>query len=126
MTVDRAAAARWLDGYVEAWRSADPGAIGELFSADAAYYPEPYTAPLEGREAIVAAWVGEQDPPNSWAARYEPVAVEGDVAVATGITRYFDEGGAERARYHNVFLLHFDSAGRCSEYREWWMAEDLT
>jgi hypothetical protein len=34
----------WLDAYVDAWRTYDPGAIGELFGADARYAYHPYCA----------------------------------------------------------------------------------
>ena len=36
---------RWLDRYVEAWRSYDPDAIRALFSADAEYRYHPWDAP---------------------------------------------------------------------------------
>jgi ketosteroid isomerase-like protein len=78
----------WLDAYVAAWRSYDPDAIGDLFSADALYRYEPYAEPLRGRDAIVADWVGDRDEPGSWEAAYAPLVVEGDRAVATGVTRY--------------------------------------
>ena len=77
----------WLDRYVEAWRSYDPAAIGDLFSADATYAYHPYDRPedvLHGRDAILADWLADRDDPNSWEAHYEPYAVEGDRAVAIG------------------------------------------
>src|SRR6476646_11667036 len=41
---------QWLAAYSKAWESYDPQAIGELFSADAAYYYHPYDEPTRGRE----------------------------------------------------------------------------
>jgi hypothetical protein len=35
----------WVEGYVRAWNSNDPAAIGALFSEDAAYHTEPYGEP---------------------------------------------------------------------------------
>ena len=43
----------WVDGYVRAWGSNDPAAIGALFSDGAAYYTEPHSLPWRGREEIV-------------------------------------------------------------------------
>ncbi len=48
----------WLDRYVEAWQSYDPGAIGDLFSADADYRYHPNDEPVRGRDAIVADYAG--------------------------------------------------------------------
>jgi hypothetical protein len=58
----------WLDAYVDAWRSYDSAAIGELFGAGATYAFHPYDEPLRGRDAIVAEWLGDRDEPGSWEA----------------------------------------------------------
>jgi hypothetical protein len=43
---------RWLDEYVEAWRTYDSQKIGDLFSADAVYRFDPIEKdPLRGRDA---------------------------------------------------------------------------
>lgn len=106
----------WLDRYIGAWRSGDPAGIGDLFSADARYWYGPYQDPVVGREAIVASWTEEPDLPGSWEAEYRPLVVHGDVAVATGESRY-----ANGRTYSNVFACRFDADGRCTEFREWYM-----
>jgi hypothetical protein len=113
---------RWLDGYIAAWSSYEPDAIAALFTRDVRYEPEPYRT-LIGRDAVVAAWLSDQDPVGSWDAIYEPVAIDGWLAVATGISRYYGADGEEQAIFHNLFLLEFDPDGRCRHYREWYMQE---
>jgi hypothetical protein len=117
--MDHAAFQTWLDRYVAAWRSGDPGDIGSLFSADAQYYHGPYRDPVSGRDAIVADWTSEPDAPGSWEAEYHPLAIDGDVAVATGESRYPAEGKT----YSNIFVCRFDGDGRCVEFREWFMKQ---
>jgi uncharacterized protein (TIGR02246 family) len=114
---------RWLDDYVEAWRSNDPEMIEALFSEDAVYYRSAYSNPVRGRDAITALWLRVKDEPGTWTADYRPVAVEGDVAVGTGVTRYYADSSRTSLadEYSNVFIVRFDQSGRCSEYREWWM-----
>ena len=109
----------WLDAYVDAWRTYDPAAIAALFTEDATYAYHPWDegeALVRGRDAIVADWLEERDPPGSWEARYEPLMVEGEQAVATGTTRYTDG-----KTYWNLWLLRFGEDGRCAEYVEWFM-----
>ena len=113
---------RWLDAYVEAWRTYDADAIGELFAADATYRYQPYAPPVEGREAIVADWRESRDEPGSWAAHYEPFAVDGDRAVARGESRYTNPDGSLRDLYYNLWTLRFDDAGRCTEFVEYFTA----
>jgi uncharacterized protein (TIGR02246 family) len=121
MPLDRDAVAAWLDAYVAAWKSYDPDAIGALFSDDATYAYHPWDEPLRGRTAIVADWLANQDPPGSFEAAYRPLAVDGDLAVATGRSRYLDPDGSLSREYWNCFVLRFDADGRCAELTEWFM-----
>jgi len=113
----------WLDKYVEAWRTYAPPQIGDLFTEDALYFYSPFDEqnPVRGREAIVSAWLEEPDAVGSWEAHYAPVAVEGNVGVAQGRTRYRPRDGRVEREFDNIFVLHFDEAGRCARFTEWFM-----
>jgi ketosteroid isomerase-like protein len=112
---------RWLDRYVEAWRTYDPASIGDLFAENATYRYHAYDPePVAGRAAIVADWTEEPDEAGTWEARYEPFAVDGDKAVAVGTSRYLDPDGSERTTYYNCWTLRFDADGRCVDFTEYW------
>jgi hypothetical protein len=116
--MDRGDLQRWLDAYVAAWRSYDREAITVLFAPEATYAYHPWDEPLRGRDAIVESWLSEQDEPGAWDARYAPLLVEGDRAVAAGETRY-TRGDV----YSNLFELEFDGDGRCTRFVEWYMKQ---
>ena len=107
----------WLDAYVAAWRSYDHAAIGALFADDATYAYHPWDEPLRGREAIVASWLEDRDAPDSWEARYAPLMIDGDRAIATGETRYTDG-----ETFSNLFVMRFDD-GRCADFVEWFLRQ---
>jgi hypothetical protein len=112
----------WLDRYVAAWKSYDPQQIGELFSESVEYRYHPQLDPVRGRDAIVADWLSGKDDPGTYDARYEPVAIEGEDAVARGWSRYFEaDGSTLRDEYFNVYLCRFDADGRCASFTEFWM-----
>lgn len=116
----------WLDRYVAAWRANERDPIAALFAEDAVYRYNPYGGDdhtLHGRAAIVDGWMAEGDDPDSWEAQYEPYAIEGDRAVATGWSRYAATDDTPERTYHNVFLLRFAADGRCSEFTELFMLE---
>ena len=127
--MDHQSVTEWLERYVAAWKSYDRGQIADLFSEDAVYRYHPYDPPIEGRDAVVESWFGEgegtptRDAPGTYEASYRPVAVDGDVAVATGISRFNQPGGEERSVYHNCFLMRFDDDGRCAGFTEYFMLE---
>ena len=76
--------------------------------------------PVDGREAIVAVWLEDpDDPPGTFEARYEPLAIDGDVHVARGTSRYFNPDGSLRDEYSNIFVCGFDADGRCRSFTEW-------
>ena len=132
MPVDTATVAAWLDAYVAAWKSYDPEAIGALFTDDVKYRFHPYDDPVEGREAVVESWLGEgehegapgRDEEGTYNASYRPIAVDGDVAVASGSSTYTrGPGGPIDEIYDNCFVMRFDADGRCREFTEWFMEE---
>lgn len=127
--MDHHTAQRWLDAYVEAWRTYDPVRIRALFAEDIAYRYHPSDEPVVGADAVVASWLGEsdhegassRDAPGTFDASYAPVAVEGDTVVARGSTRYRPTPGDPVDRiYDNCFLMRFDDAGRCREFTEFY------
>ena len=128
--MDKLAARAWLDRYVAAWMSYEPGAIGDLFSEDVSYRYHPYDDPVLGRAAVVASWLGEsgsddastRDDPGTYEATYSPVAVDGDVVVATGRSSYREHRGGPVVRvFENCFVMRFDDAGRCREFTEYYI-----
>jgi ketosteroid isomerase-like protein len=129
--VDKAEVDRWLQAYVEAWKSYDGEQIGDLFSEDVRYQYHPYDEPVVGRAELVRSWLGEasdggavadQDKPGTYDAAYRAVAVDGDVAVATGSSTYLSgPGGPVNEVFDNCFVMRFDSAGRCREFTEWYV-----
>lgn len=130
--MDRTALQAWLDRYVEAWKSYDPEQIGALFGEAATYRYHPYDREEEvvrGRDAIVRDWIrpegnaSSRDKPGSYDAHYEPYAIDGDRAVASGWSRYWSDGSRAKLEriYYNVFLLQFDDDGRCIAFAEYFL-----
>lgn len=112
----------WLDRYVDAWRSNDPAQIRALFAEDATYRYSPWDEPIRGPEAIADAWLENPDAPDSWEARYESLAINGNLAVTRGRTRYFDtDRTAVRTEYDNIFVIRLDDLGRATDFTEWYM-----
>src|SRR5204862_423252 len=75
----------------------------------------------EAVEAVVVLRDGAYD------ASYAPVAIDGDVAVATGTSTYFTEpGGSVDKVYDNCFVMRFDDDGRCREFIEWFIKRPHT
>jgi SnoaL-like protein len=119
--VDRSQVAGWLRRYVESWKSYDRAQIGELFSEGAEYRYHPYDDPVWGRDAIVESWFEDPDPAATYDGSYEPVAVDGDTAVAVGHSTYLKEDGSIEKVYDNCYVMRFDGDGRCREFTEFYM-----
>ena len=115
--LDLSAVSAWVDHYVRAWNSNDPAEIGALFAADAAYYTGPFDAPWSGREAIVREWLARQDAPGTTSFRFDVLATTPDTGIIRGWTQYHDPP----REFSNIWLVRFDSNGRCREFTEWWV-----
>lgn len=128
--LDREGVDRWLAAYVAVWKSYDREEIAALFAADVMYRYHPGDEPIRGRDDVVASWLGEgdfpdapeRDAPGTYDASYRTVAVEGDVAVAIGSSRYSEvPGGPVVETFDNYFVIRFDEEGRCREFTEWYL-----
>lgn len=110
------AARAWLDGYLRAWDSHAPDDIRAIFTSDAVYRFEPWTPPLQGQDAIVAAWTERRDEPGSYEFEGGVNAVDGRRAIIEGVTRY-DAG----TTYSNLWVVDLADDGRAEAFTEWWM-----
>jgi len=122
LTKERVAA--WLAAYLRAWETYDPDAIGDLFAEDATYEYHPFDEPMRGRLAIVASWLEPKDKPGTYEGHYEPIAIDGDLAVAHGRTRYFKDASKAELdlEFDSIFLIRFDDRVRCRSISEWLVA----
>ena len=116
----------WLAAYVRAWESYDRASIAALFGPDATYRYHPFDEPIRGQQAIVESWLEDQrqDPPGTYAAKYEAIAINGDLAVVRGKSRYYADStrSAMVRQFDNIFILRFDDEGRCRSFEEWYMS----
>lgn len=109
----------WLDRYVHAWRTNDPGDVASLFTEEATYRTAPNREPWRGREAIVRGWLDRADEAGTWTFRGDVLAIAGDVGFIEGATAYSDP--PPRA-YRNLWVVRLHG-NRCAEFTEWWMKD---
>ncbi|HEX6542593.1 MAG TPA: nuclear transport factor 2 family protein [Ktedonobacterales bacterium] len=126
MSINSETVQQWLDAYTHAWMTYDPDEIGNLFSEDAEYRYHPWDEGddvVRGRAQIVANWLENRDRAGTYRGEYRPLLVQGDQAIAVGVSSYFtDDTQATLDRaFHNLWVLRFDDAGQCRSFTEWYM-----
>jgi hypothetical protein len=115
--VDRAQLTQWIDAYERAWRSPGTAALDQLFTPDATYRAGPFAEPVVGRQELAAFWEAERDGPDEpFTMRWEPVAVEGSVAVARVEVTY---ASPSPRVYRDLWVITLGPDGRCSAFEEW-------
>jgi hypothetical protein len=128
--ISHATVQAWLDAYSHAWETYDPAEIAALFSDRAEYRWHPADEPVVGRDEIVRAWVAPEgnessrDAAGTYEGEYQPYAVDGNKAVAIGISTYWTDASRSKVDrlYYNSWLLEFDDDGKCSSFTEYWMS----
>jgi hypothetical protein len=115
--MDRTRLQRWVARYERAWRTPGTSMLSDLFSDDATYRTAPFETPHEGLPAIAAMWEAERSSADEeFTLTSDVVAIEGDVGVVRVEVRY--ESPREQL-YRDLWILRFDSAGRCVAFEEW-------
>ena len=91
--MDRQGFQEWLDRYVAAWKSYDEqrsGALQRRRVDRTAPTPTSRTSTRAGRRS--PSWLDDKDEPDTYDAKYEPLAIDGNTHVASGLTKYFNAG----------------------------------
>jgi ketosteroid isomerase-like protein len=115
--MDRDQVTAWVAAYERAWRTPGTDALAEIFAEDARYSQGPYREPVLGLAAIAAMWEDERDGPDEvFRMSSEVVAVDRDTAVVRVEVAYGDPVVQE---YRDLWVMRFDSDGRCVSYEEW-------
>ena len=115
----------WLEAYRLAWEARDPEAVGRLFAEGATYQETPFTEPLRGCEAIRQYWsevVAAAQEQIRFG--YEVLAVAEDSAIAHWWASFVRVPTRGQVSLDGIFLLTFDTAGRCRGLREWWVRKE--
>lgn len=118
--LDTAALTTWLQRYGDAWQTRDAAAAGKLFSAAAGYHEMPFDAPKTGRAAIEEYWRGVTADQRDVSFKFDVISVTGNTGVAHWTAKFRLDSTGATIELDGVFVLEFDSAGSCSNLREWW------
>lgn len=112
--------ATWMDGYLAAWTDNHPDHISALFTEEAIYDPQTADGELHGATNIVRWWREIDDDPDNWGFEWLPLVEKDDLAIITGITRYYEPP----TTYRNLWVIRFDESGRCRDFTEWYIEEE--
>jgi hypothetical protein len=106
-----------MAAYERAGRTPGTAVLGELFAPSATYRAAPFDEPIAGLSSIAAFWEAERDGPDeAFELEWEPVAVDGTVAVARLEVRY---GDPVTRVYRDLWVISLDADGRCTAFEEW-------
>lgn len=107
----------WIERYLVAWRTNDPGDIRALFTDDAEYRTAGWRDPHTGHDEIVRMWLGRPDEAGTWTFSWRTIGIDGRRAFVQGETTYPDEV------YANLWVIELADDGRARSFTEWWMDE---
>jgi hypothetical protein len=111
----------WMEAYIEAWTTNDEHDIAALFTVDAVYDPQTADGEQHGHGEIVEWWQDVDDRPDNWDFEWLPLVETEDLAVITGVTRYT----SPPTTYRNLWVIRFDDEGRCTDFTEWYIEEEV-
>jgi hypothetical protein len=75
---------------------------------------------IPGVSTAVMEWGDNRDVLGTYQGQYAPLAIDGDLAVAMGRSKYFDASGVLLREFDNCFVIRFDEQGRCTSFMSPW------
>jgi len=105
----------WLDGYIRAWVTKDPGDVRAIFTDDAEYWFRPDDPdPVRGIDAILEMWA--EDEPTTPVFELDVLIENERLGLVKG---HVDYPGHQF--YSNLWEIHFADDGRAQRFVEWFM-----
>ena len=113
--LDENAAAKWVDGYVQAWRSENPKDLDAIFAVDAESYEWPYETEWIGLPAIKEGWSARRKwQEGGWTFDWHLAAISGDTFAVSGVGHYTELGS-----FSNLWVVTLNAVGTCTVFRMW-------
>jgi hypothetical protein len=110
----------WLEGYKDAWETLAPEKAAQLFTEDASYQVDPYSAPHLGREGVREYWAAVTGDQKDVDFTYEVLAVTGNTGIAHWRSEFLQPSSGATIILDGIFMLEFSQEGLCQSLKEWW------
>lgn len=118
--MDQQAVEDWVAAYEALWRAPGTEMLAEIFAPEVVYLTSPWARPTHGLQAVADLWEAERDGPDEeFTMTSRVLAVDGATAVVRAEVDYGDG-----TRWRDLWVLSFDSEGRCASFEEWPVAPD--
>ena len=117
--MDNQQLSQWLAIYKLAWEQQDPDVFVRLFTRDCEYRDNPFIEPVKGHD-FHAFWRALAETQQDNHIDFEILGFTPDNrAIVNWHATTTRRGTNERREGNGIFVLTFETAGRCSDVREW-------
>ncbi len=108
---------KWVDRYVDAWRSSGTSKLASIFSSKINYSVSPWKSALKGLTELERFWgQARSGPEEAFRLQSEVVAVESKTAVVRVEVEYAHD---TLSHWRSLWIMTFDENGLCSHFEEW-------
>lgn len=112
-----------MESYRRAWETRDAQRAAQLFTEDATYQVDAFSAPLEGREAIRRYWEEATRPHRDIRFQWELVARNGALYVVEWQVEFSRVDVDRRLELRGVMFIEL-SGNKIFRFREYWLRRE--
>jgi ketosteroid isomerase-like protein len=119
--IDYAAGADLLEAYGTAWETFDGDAWVAIFTEDAEYHGDPFSAPLVGHNALRAFLLESAETQRDVDFTVERHWVSGSTVLAAWHASWTRRAEGDRVRGSGFLIADVAGDGRIRRFHEWWL-----
>lgn len=108
----------WMEELISAWLSLDVDKAVELFTDCTEYGEDPFQDPLVSAEQVKQVWQ-EIRTQSHLDINLRLLSWTGQIATIQWHAR-FRIGESAIKQFDGVYVVHFNSLGRCCKFQQWW------
>mgnify|MGYP000268178615 CR=1 FL=1 len=112
---------RWFQRLEHIWRSRNIEGIPELMAPRFEYYEDPHDQPLTSISQLVEVW---SEVRNQDLQHLQITPVSSFRGTGAALWECIIGKGKEASHLRGAYLVELDAKGRCTLFRQWWVAKE--
>lgn len=117
---ERAVIDGWFGQLDAAWRHQDAAASAALFTPDAEYQEDAFSAPMRGDKAIRAYWIRLAHAQRDVHARHDVLSACGNTGIVHWTASFVRVPSGQKVRLDGIAEVTLDRHGKGALFLEWW------
>jgi len=114
---------KWMDALKRCWEQKEYSVLEDVLADKLMYYESPFGPPLKSKAQVISQWKTDLPKQKNITFNYDIVKTWGNQGLVHWEATFTRVPTSENVGLDGVFLIKFDSEGKCIFFKQWWVVK---